>query len=511
MTVSLRYAARSDVGLVRASNQDSAYAGPHLLVVADGMGGHAGGDIASRIAIENLRHLDTATHTPDAALADLEAAVEEARQGLVRASTTEPELAGMGTTVTALLRTGSTLVMAHMGDSRAYLLRDGALTQVTVDHTFVQHLVDTGRISPDEAEHHPQRNVVMRVLSDFDVDLHPDMSVREAKVGDRWLLCSDGLSGFVHVDVLGEILSEAHDPGEAADLLLLAAMHGGSTDNITVIVADVVDDDGDDDIAAEAEGDPGLPAAASGGVGGVQVVGAATGTGPIPGSVPPEDTTPSTSSDDGVDGSPHDDDAHPPSDDDGPDDEDPDDADARPAPRRHPVIATLVTLVVLAALGAGGWGAYQWTQQQYFVGVSDDQVAIFRGIPASAGPVTLSHPVELTGTRVSDLPAFFAARLDGTIRASSLADAQQRAARLIEQAEEAEQAAQTPTPSPSPSPTPTPTPSGTPSGTPSPDPSQEPADEQSADKEPADGQSVEPAAAVEPPDESQGETTESAG
>ncbi|GAB2464663.1 PP2C family protein-serine/threonine phosphatase [Xylanimonas ulmi] len=486
MTVSLRYAARSDVGLVRANNQDSAYAGPHLLVVADGMGGHAGGDIASRIAIASLRGLDTGAHTPDAALADLEAAVEDARQGLVRASAADPDLAGMGTTVTALLRTESTLVMAHMGDSRAYLLRDGALSQVTVDHTFVQHLVDTGRISPDEAEHHPQRNVVMRVLSDFDLDLHPDMSIREAKAGDRWLLCSDGLSGFVHADLIGEILAEATDPGEAADLLLLAAMRGGSTDNITVVVADVVDDDAAPDPpsdAADTQADPGLPVAAESGVGGVQVVGAAANDEPIPGSehlTPAQPATPDDAP------APADDDADPAAglgDDsganggadsaDGPDaglgsalDEDdlgdPDDADARPLPRRHPVIATLVTLAVLAGVGLGAWGAYSWTQRQYFVGVADGQVAVFRGVPASIGPLSLSHAVDLTGTYTADLPAFFVARLDGTIRASSREDARARAERLIDQA----LPEPTPTPTPTATPTPTPSPTDTPTDTP---------------------------------------------
>ncbi|QAY64012.1 serine/threonine-protein phosphatase [Xylanimonas allomyrinae] len=492
MTVSLRYAARSDVGLVRASNQDSAYAGPNLLVVADGMGGHAGGDIASRIAIASLRGLDAGIHTPDAALSDLEAAVESARMGLVRASAAKPDLAGMGTTVTALLRTGSTLVMAHMGDSRAYLLRDGALSQVTVDHTFVQHLVDTGRISPDEAEHHPQRNVVMRVLSDFDLDLHPDMSIREAKVGDRWLLCSDGLSGFVHADLLGEILAEADDPGEAADLLLLAAMRAGSTDNITVVVADVVDDDDAPDAAFVAD-DAEAPVAS---VGGIQVVGAAATRGPIPGAVAPDDdTSGDTGGQDDAprDGAPsadrgdapdrdderdggHDDDGDDDGDDgdgdgDGEEDADPDDADARPAARRHPVVASLVTLAVLAGVGLAGWGGYRWTQQQYFVGVADGQVAVFRGLPASAGPLTLSQPVELTGTLVADLPPFFAARLDGTIRASSLEDARTRAQRLIDQA--------LPTPTASPTPIPSPT------ETPAPPP-EEPADEGAPPDEPAD-------------------------
>ena len=471
MTISLRYAARSDVGLVRSNNQDSAYAGPNLLVVADGMGGHAGGDVASRVAIAALRPLDTDEHTPDTALADLEAAVETARLGLVHASAAHPDLSGMGTTVTALLRTRSTLVMAHMGDSRAYLLRDGALTQVTVDHTFVQHLVDTGRISPDEAEHHPQRNVVMRVLSDFDLDLHPDMSIREAKAGDRWLLCSDGLSGFVHIDLMGEILSEADDPGEAADLLLLAAMRGGSTDNITVVVADVVDDDEVTAAAAVADTtDPGLPEGASSVIGGIQVVGAAEAAGPIPGwddddATDEADPEPAregeadalaaseAASEAGADAS----------------DDDPDDADARPAPRRHPVITTLVTLVILAVVALGGWGGYKWTQQQYYVGVSEGQIAVFRGIPASVGPISLSTPIELTGTHLSDLPAFFTQRLDGTIRASSLDDARTRAARLIDQA------LPDPTPSPSPSPKASPSPSPHPSPDASPTATTEPA------------------------------------
>ncbi|PZR53178.1 serine/threonine-protein phosphatase [Xylanimonas oleitrophica] len=457
MVISLRYAARSDVGLVRSNNQDSAYAGPNLLVVADGMGGHAGGDIASRIAIAALEPLDTPDHGPQDALADLEAAVEDARQGLVRASAAEPDLSGMGTTVTALLRTGSTLVMAHMGDSRAYLLRDGALTQVTVDHTFVQHLVDTGRISPDEAEHHPQRNVVMRVLSDFDMDLAPDMSVREAKVGDRWMLCSDGLSGFVPPELLTEILTETPDPGEAADLLLLAAMRAGSTDNITVVVADVVDEEveapvDEAETSPEAD-DPGIPAAAEPAVGGVQVVGAASADGPLPGLDAGTDPAPATdgpehadvdrSQDDDVDDLDEEDDA--------------DDADARPEPRRHPVVATLATVIVLGALGYGAWEAYGWTQEQYYVGVADEQVAVYRGIPASAGPLTLSEPVELTGTRVDELPAYWVDRLDGTIRASSLEDARARAERLIAEALPPEEQEEEPTPAPA-EPTPEPPP-----------------------------------------------------
>ena len=241
MNVGLKYAVRSDVGLVRANNQDSAYVGPHLLMVADGMGGHAGGDVASSLAIAAFAPLDDEAHGPDDALAELERATESARDEIIRRTEAEPDLAGMGTTVTAILRAGNKLAMAHLGDSRGYLLRDGELTQVTVDHTFVQHLVDTGRIKPEEAEHHPQRSVVMRVLGDFDVDVTPDLSVREARPGDRWLLCSDGLSGFVSHDTLADTLRDVTDIDACADRLVQLALRGGGGDNVTVIVADVVD------------------------------------------------------------------------------------------------------------------------------------------------------------------------------------------------------------------------------------------------------------------------------
>ncbi|WP_277212261.1 Stp1/IreP family PP2C-type Ser/Thr phosphatase [Isoptericola croceus] len=422
MTLALRYAARSDVGLVRQNNQDSAYAGPNLLVVADGMGGHAGGDIASSLAIAALAPLDESEHGPQEALADLERTVEQARQDLVHASEVDPDLAGMGTTVTALLRSGNTLAMAHLGDSRAYLLRDGVLNQVTVDHTFVQHLVDTGRISPDEAETHPQRNVVMRVLGDFDVDLTPDMSVREARPGDRWLLCSDGLSGFVPVEQITQVLAECESPEEAADLLITLAMTAGSTDNITVVVADVVDPDADE----------ALPATTS-----TQVVGAAAGDMAPELARPTHDAPPTASGRDSDE-----------------DEDDEDDDDAQPTPKRRPWIGVLVVLVVLGGLGYGAWWAYGWTQEQYYVGVADGQVAVYQGIPQDAGPLTLSRPVELTGTSVDELPAFWSERLDGTIRASSQAEARERADSLIDEAIPAPAATPRPSATPSPSPSP---------------------------------------------------------
>ncbi|MBL0888751.1 PP2C family serine/threonine-protein phosphatase [Myceligenerans indicum] len=448
MTVNLRYAARSDVGLVRSNNQDSAYAGPHLLVVADGMGGHAGGDVASSLTIAALTSLDHGDHSTDRLLTDLEQSVDRARQDLIAATTTDPELAGMGTTVTALLRSGNTLAMAHLGDSRAYLLRDGLLTQVTVDHTFVQHLVDTGRISPDEAETHPQRNVVMRVLGDFDLDLTPDMSVREAIPGDRWMLCSDGLSGFVSVDDLTDMLRNVADPAEAAERLVSAAMREGSTDNISVVVADVVDEESapfpppEPEIvgAAALRGvtaaiGPGTiihPSGQSldGSGGAAQPQASAVGTAVLP----DDDPNLADALEHAVNGSEAG--AYEPEV--LPDDEMEEAAEASPR-RRRPWLATFGTLLVIGGLGVAGWAGYRWTQTQYYVGEADGQVAVFRGIPATAGPFSLSTPIELTGTQVADLPGYIADSIEGTIRASSHDDALERAQRLIDQAEEVQE------------------------------------------------------------------------
>jgi len=240
LVIALRYAARSDVGLVRQVNQDSGYAGPHLLVVADGMGGHAAGDVASSIAIGEMVRLDGDSHGADDALALLAEALRTANSELRQAIEHQPEFAGMGTTVTALLRTGNKIALAHIGDSRAYLLRDGTLTQITRDHSFVQSLIDEGRITEQEAEDHPQRSLVTRVLTGQDDD-EPDLAMREAHVGDRYLICSDGLSGFVARDTIKEVLEEGLPPGKTADRLVEMAMRAGAPDNVTCIIGDVVD------------------------------------------------------------------------------------------------------------------------------------------------------------------------------------------------------------------------------------------------------------------------------
>lgn len=500
MTVTLRYAARSDVGLVRSNNQDSAYAGPNLLVVADGMGGHAGGDVASALTIAALVGLDRPDHSSEQSMSELERTIDRARQDLVDATTADPDLAGMGTTVTALLKSGNTLAMAHLGDSRAYLLRDGTLAQVTVDHTFVQHLVDTGRITPDEAETHPQRNVVMRVLGDFDLDLTPDLSIREAVPGDRWMLCSDGLSGFVPDDEIAEVLISVATPADAVERLVSMSMRAGSTDNITVVVADVLDDAAAATTVATvtpeivgsaalagvtaAGDDPQSPTSLPRGsdIDGDTVTGFTRSTGPAGGQPAPSPVAvsvlPDAVAQDGlastleqamIAGGPEEEQYQP---DVQPDEDlDEDVADEETPTKRRAWLTVLGAVLLIVGLGLAGWAGYRWTQTQYYVGEADGQVAVFRGIPATAGPLTFSTAVELTGTRVDELPGFVADRVNETIRATSLEDARGRADRLIEDA--ADESGQTPSPAPSQSPDPStskePDGSSSPNGSSSPD------------------------------------------
>lgn len=429
MSIALRYAARSDIGLVRSNNQDSAYAGPHLLMVADGMGGHAGGDVASSIAVAALAPLDDEAHGPDDALDELDAALHAAQDELLARAKADADLGGMGTTVTALLRAGNKLVMAHIGDSRAYLLRDGELNQVTIDHTFVQHLVNTGKITLEEAAHHPQRSVVMRVLGDFDMEIIPDLSVREARPGDRWLLCSDGLSGVVSAETIAETMDSITDVNACADRLVQLALRGGGPDNVTVIVADVVDLDDLPDGAA--------PTTAA------TVVGSAALSRNVPTSAADGPAARAASLARAA--------SEPPTTSDTPDDD-------APQPRRRRGRTLLVIVLVLAVLGGAGYAGYRWTQTQYYVGVADGRVAIYRGIDQSIGPVHLSEVVEESQLQVASLAPFVQDRLAQSIVATSLADARSHV-QIIQN--EAETAGTVPTASPAPSPSSSPTPTST--------------------------------------------------
>ena len=235
----IRFAAQSDIGLVRVRNEDRAYAGTRVLAVADGLGGHSGGDQASAAAIEALTALEQ-DGSPADPLAALSQAVGQAGEKLRSLVESEPELEGLGTTLTALLWSGSQLALAHIGDSRAYVLRDGELFRLTEDHTYVQSLVREGQISAEEAVTHPQRQLLLRAL-DGGTDPQPDLSLHAVQPGDRYLLCTDGLYTVVAADDIRSALSSAEDPEQAASDLIGLARAAGGPDNVACAVADIMD------------------------------------------------------------------------------------------------------------------------------------------------------------------------------------------------------------------------------------------------------------------------------
>lgn len=410
MSIALRYAARSDVGLVRSNNQDSAYAGSHLLVVADGMGGHAGGDVASSVAIGRLASLDSETPASDI-VATLEESVLEANQEILRRARDEPQLRGLGTTITALLRAESKFALAHIGDSRAYLLRDGETVQITKDHTFVQRLLDEGRLTEDEAERHPQRSVLMRVLGDVDADPELDLSLRAAHAGDRWLLCSDGLSGLVSLDTIDATLKDIEDPGECADALVQLALKGGGPDNITCIVADVVDLDA---LPRGVEAPSTTP----------QIVGSAARNRhrPTTASGPAAKAAALTREEPEI---PY---------------EDEDFSEEEPL-RRSPWPAVVVLALLVALLGGLLWGGYAWSQRQYYVGTDGTRVVLYQGLAQDLGPVSLSQPLEVTDIEIEDLPEITRQQVESTISASDREGADQ----IIDRLEQAAAANRPPT------------------------------------------------------------------
>ncbi|WP_291478023.1 protein phosphatase 2C domain-containing protein [Corynebacterium sp.] len=243
--LALNYAALSDRGLVRSNNEDSAVASPHLLALADGMGGHAAGEVASQLMITSLYVLENTLSqgvepSGDRLLTMLAEAMDDGNRAIAAHVDDNPTQEGMGCTLTTMLFDGSSLGVCHVGDSRGYLLRDGELTQITKDDTFVQSLVDEGKLAPEDVSSHPQRSLILKALTGRPVE--PTLTLREALPGDRYLLCSDGLSDPVSFDTIRDVLATG-TPEEAGSQLINLALRGGGPDNVTVVVADVVDPD----------------------------------------------------------------------------------------------------------------------------------------------------------------------------------------------------------------------------------------------------------------------------
>ena len=238
MTVSLCYAVRSERGPTRENNEDAAFAGPRLLALADGMGGHAAGEVASALVIADLAPLNDRPPGDDL-LGDLRCATLRGNAAIARHVTDHPELNGMGTTLTALLFAGDVLGLVHVGDSRGYLLRDGSLSQITRDETLVQSLLDEGALTSEQAWAHPHRAMVLRAITGHELD--PSPTIREVRAGDRYLICSDGLSDVVPAEALAEALRGFRDPHNCVQQLIRLALRAESQDNVTCIVADVVE------------------------------------------------------------------------------------------------------------------------------------------------------------------------------------------------------------------------------------------------------------------------------
>lgn len=424
MSMALRYAVRSDRGLMRTNNEDSVYAGPRLLALADGMGGHAAGEVASNVVISALAHLDEDRPIDDL-LSTLRDATADANNHLRDLVMQDPNLDGMGTTLTALLFAGQRVGLVHVGDSRAYLVRGGQLSQITHDDTFVQALIDEGRLTEEEASSHPQRSLILHALNGADVE--PDLSIREVRIGDRYLLCSDGLSDVVSPDTLLEAL-QLPDPHESADRLVELALRAGGPDNVTCIVADVIDVPYADDAPVM-----------DGAVGGNQPQREPGPTSPASRAATlnarpePTDTEPS-----------------------------------EPVrPRRRRLRIAFLSVLVLAVLGAGAYGLWRWTQAQYFVGAEGEQVAVYRGINTALGPMHLYSVVDTSPMRLDDLMQVARRQVQDGIPADNRAEADRILVTLSGQQKPLCQP--TPTPTPTPSKTAKP-PAGRPS-TPAPSPS----------------------------------------
>jgi protein phosphatase len=415
MAFRLHYAAISDVGRVRKDNQDSGYVGPWMLAVCDGVGGAARGDLASSTAIGQLRKLDAKPRSTasDDMRAQVAGALHRANDRIAELVDDDPSLSGTSTTATMALFDGDKLTFGHVGDSRAYLFRDGEIRQLTKDHTFVQSLIDEGRITEEEARSHPHRNLILKAIDGVH-DIDADLFDLELHTGDRVLLCSDGASGVLSDGRLADILSSG-TPDYAAVELVRASLDAGTTDNVTCLVADIV---------AEHDAPAGLQP---------MLVGAAADlkrkmhmpgvshlfrghrsgdTGelePVRAEIP--DTVPYAIDSDPVD---------------------PEEARYAPRPPQRFLLTRrlLAGVAVLGVVWMAVGAAYSWSQQQFYVGEQDGTVTIFRGIDADLPGVSLSSPYETTNVTLDRLSAYDASTVREGIDAENLADAHRAVDRL---------------------------------------------------------------------------------
>jgi serine/threonine protein phosphatase PrpC len=416
--MALKRGAMTDIGRMRKNNEDRFLSAGRLAAVADGMGGHRAGEVASAIAMEELASLEHAGPwlKPAEASEALRSVFLRANRRIRESAARDKELDGMGTTMVALLEDGDAVHLANVGDSRAYLLRNGELSQVTVDHTLVQELIDEGRLRPDEAERHPQRSIITRALG-VEADVEVDLFTYQLQHGDRLLLCTDGLSGVVDETRIRNVLLRVPDPQDAAERLVAMANESGGPDNITVMVLDTEDRTV---LQSEHTGDltavptAAMPLARGGETGelmtGVQPRVATAGTrghtreagraggrrigGRVQRQQPEQDRRPS-----------------------GPGTR----ADRNSRRRRaRRVLIGVVLLAVLAGLVVGG----RWLLlSRYWVGFDDDHVAVFRGVPGNVAGLRFSRLVERSSILRAEVPAGYATRLDDGVSADSLADA----------------------------------------------------------------------------------------
>lgn len=425
MSEHIRWGACTDVGLVRRVNEDSKCHEYPLFAVADGMGGHSAGDVASALAIETLsEQLGHAESLSDA--------VRAANKAIYRRAAQEPELTGMGTTLTAMVAGDSSAQIAHVGDSRAYLLREGQLSRLTQDHTVVGRLVQQGRLHQEDADRHPQRSYLERALG-VDSDVEVDVHVLDFKPGDRVLLCSDGLFGMVDDDLITRVLTEYSDPQRAAELLCSEAVKAGGHDNVTSVVVDFPQQ---------------TPAPPAGQGSQTSIAGLRTDTGPLTGAAtgqqavaappsPPRSAGPGSPSTYPGSSGP----AEPPG------------KDRSNSGRWRMLRYASLVLVVLVA---GAFGVRMVLTDSWYVGGSDGKVGIFSGIPGNVAGFSLSELEEETDLELSSVPEPHRSRLEEGIKADSRSSAEEIVANLTELAGEPG-----PIPTPTPADTPTPAPEQT--------------------------------------------------